>query len=151
MHNLTVALLLLSAPSAPAVPIKGLVEPSSIIQKEGRFVFSDGASFYDFEKGGAFHSWPAGLSGRAITGRWTRSDETYIVTGHWGWINGASALDDSRRMTLSLYAPTSHTLGWAGPFDVAAVRHRRSKIYEDYFVVEELIRLPDHGKPKQGK
>lgn len=151
MHNLTVALLLLSAPSAPTVPVKGLVAPSSIIQKENRFVFGDGASFYDFEKGGAFHSWPIGLSGREITGRWTRSDETYTVTGQWGWINGASALSDSRRMTLSLYAPTSYTLGWARPSDVAGVRHRRSKIYEDYFVVEELIRLSDHGRLKQGK
>jgi len=82
VHNLTVALLLLSA--ASAVPIKGLVEPSRIIQREGRFVFTDGASFYGFEKDGTFRSWPTGLSGREITGRWTRTDETYTVTGHWG-------------------------------------------------------------------
>jgi len=54
-------------------------------------------------------------------------------------------------MTLSLYAPTSYSLGLAGPFEETGTRHRPTKVYKGYFVVEELVGLPAHSKLKQGK
>src|SRR3954468_19350334 len=76
-----------------------------IIEEEGQFVFSDSASYYILEKGGAFRSGPLGLSGRMIAGSWKSQTPNvapgvFVVEGRWSWMNGMSPRNDYRRMTL---------------------------------------------------
>lgn len=116
-----------------------LREPGKIIDEEGRFVFTDGVSFFLFEKGGAFQSAPLGLSGRVITGRWEfKPPRSFTIEGQWTWINGLSARDDFRKMTLIVSTPTSFEerqqislVELIGPV----------RIYKCYFTVDEMIKM----------
>jgi hypothetical protein len=117
--------------------------PGDIIAREGALVVSDGSSYFRFEKGGAFHAGPLGMSGRTIDGTYT-SDGSYMFTieGTWGWINGASMADDHRRMVVGIQPP----------FEVdrktTAVNADAKKIYRCYWTVDELVKLPKApGKP----
>src|SRR3954454_13047694 len=82
---------------ANAVSATDYPEPIKIIQQAGRFVFTDGSSYYLLKKDGTFKSGPLGLSGREIEGTWKLKDSLFVIEGHWGWINGASSKDDYRR------------------------------------------------------
>ncbi len=64
---------------------------TDIIQKEGKFVFTDSSSTYQFYKNGVFILEPTGFSGRTIQGVWKTEDSNlFVVTGKWGWMNGIS-------------------------------------------------------------
>jgi len=79
MRTIIAACLCLAlAASVHAAP---LLSADRIIATEGCLVFTDGSSFYDFEKDGTFYSGPSGLSGRTITGRWSRRESTFTVRG----------------------------------------------------------------------
>ena len=119
-----------------------LLSVDKIIATEGCLVFTDGSSLYDFEKNGTFYSEPSGLSGRTITGRWTRQDNTFTVQGTWGWMNGISKINDFRRLTLTVY-PTAAEPGKVSRFLWLPPRAKTPrKIYRCYFVVEELVTVP---------
>src|SRR5690242_4812813 len=82
-------------------------EPSQIIEKEGRFVFIDGSSYYLFKKDGTFSSGPLGMSGRVITGTWKKQDNLFVIQGQWSWVNGLSQENDYRKMVLYVSTPDS--------------------------------------------
>ncbi len=67
----------------PSLAVDRLREPIEIIQEEGQFVFTGGASFYLFKRDGAFQSAPLGLSGRVITGHWKfQLPSRFMIEGH---------------------------------------------------------------------
>lgn len=110
-------------------------EPYKIIQQEGRFIFTDGSSYYLLEKGGRFKSAPLGMSGREITGTWKLEEQKFVVEGQWGWINGASPTDDYRRLTFFVSTPMS--VETVKSFPLAG-----AKIYKCYFLIDELQKMP---------
>jgi hypothetical protein len=111
-----------------------------IIQTEGKFVFTDGSSYYMFKKDGTFTSEPLGISGREITGKWEYvHDREFVIRGRWSWMNGLSPRDDYRQMTIAVFRPISSEIvdqlsGVDGTLNV--------KVYKCYFVIEELIKIP---------
>ena len=132
-------LYLVLASSVHAAP---LLSADKIIATEGCLVFTDGSSFYDFEKNGTFYSEPSGLSGRTITGHWTRQDSTFTVQGTWGWVNGFSSINDFRRLTLTVY-PIAAEPGKISRFLWLPPKSKTPrKIYRCYFIIEELVRVP---------
>lgn len=136
MKALTTLILILAAWSVAAGQLR---EPERIIQEEGQFVFTDGASYYLFKKDGAFHSGPLGLSGRTITGRWKfQLPGRFTIEGQWGWVNGLSPRDDFRTMTLAISAAESFEEQQLSAVDTPAP----VKLYKCYFTVEELVKLP---------
>lgn len=113
-------------------------EPLKIIQAEGQFVFTDGSSYYSLKKDGTFKSGPLGLSGREITGTWKSDDRLFVIEGRWGWMNGVSPVDDRRKMTLYISAPTStETVKGMSPVDGSV----NVKIYKCYFLIEDLRKV----------
>ena len=139
--------------AALAVPVPP-TPPSAyqIIEKEGRLAFTDGSSYYDFEKDGTFHSGPLGLSGRTIEGTWklaTTNDfaGTLVIQGMWSWMNGISAINDKREMMMSVYPRTGQPekKGSDAVLSPVGVAPRRAKLRSCYFVIDELVALP---KPK---
>jgi len=128
----------LAAPTSPSA--------SGIIQKEGRLVFTDGSSFYDFEKNGTFRSGPTGLCGRTIDGRWKPKDssspDTFVVRGIWGWMNGVSAINDYREMTLSIYAMSLEPKKTGHEVWIPAASGAAEKMYRCRFVAQKSIKLP---------
>lgn len=138
MMKKILAILCLWALALPGVAAAPFPSATQVIQKEGQFAFSDGASYYLFKKNGVFESGPIGQSGRTIEGHWTAQDDRFTIEGQWGWVNGISAIDDFRRMTLRV--------------DLFAVEAKRNipffspngpkKTYRCYFVVEELVKAP---------
>lgn len=129
-----------------SISFANLREPYQIIQEEGQFVFTDGASYYLFKKDGTFTSAPLGLSGRMITGRWKfQLPSLFVIEGQWGWINGLNLRDDFRKMTLALsvaedFEERQHisSIDLTGPV----------KVYKCYFVVEELVKMPPPNRMK---
>jgi hypothetical protein len=118
-------------------------EPLKIIQAEGRFVFTDGSSYYSFKRDGTFKSGPMGLSGREITGTWKSEDRLFVIEGIWGWMNGVSPVDDYRKMTIYVSTPISvETAKRMSPVDASA----NVKIYNCYFIVEELRKVKGAGE-----
>jgi hypothetical protein len=90
------------------------------------------------KKDGSFKSGPLGLSGREITGTWKAHDNFFLIEGRWGWMNGASPVDDRRRMTLYVSTPTAvETLKTMSPVDESV----NVKIYKCYFLIEELQKV----------
>lgn len=132
-----------------ASPVLAAPLPSAdqIIQKEGRLAFTDGSSFYDFEKNGEFHSGPMGNSGRTIEGHWKPQYDNFpnnfVIRGKWSRVNGLTAPDDYRKMILSVYPEsiepkkTSH-----GDGILYLAVGAPDKMYRCYFTVEELSKSP---------
>jgi len=112
--------------------------PLEIIQKEGVLCLSDGSSLYVFRKDHTFKSTPTGVSGREINGTWKSKGNPNIfrIEGQWSWINGISAVDDFREMTMILYPLSGEKEAhpppyWLHPPDV-------KYIYKGYFIIDEL-------------
>ena len=142
------------ASAAPAPPT--LPSAYQIIQREGRLAFTDDSSLYDFEKNGSFYSKPLGLSGRTIEGTWKLAAAndfagSLVVQGTWGWVNGVSAINDRREMTVSVY-PRPRQLkkkeDEAFLFSAQSTPQRET-LHSCYFVIDELIALPKPPLPKQ--
>ena len=131
-----------------AVPALAALPPSAsqIIQREGRLVFTDGSSFYDFEKNGTFHSGPMGMSGRTIEGHWKQQFSSFVIQGTWGWVNGFSAINDQRQLTLAIYPQAVESKKRKSEGMIWMPSSGPVKIYRCYFVVEELVKLPKPNK-----
>lgn len=116
-------------------------EVYEIIQTEGQFIFTDGSSYYMFKKEGTFSSEPLGISGREINGRWELRDErVFVIRGRWTWINGLSPRDDYRQMEIRIYRPMStDTVSQLSAVD----GNLNAKVYKCYFVVDQLIKIPN--------
>lgn len=141
-RNSTFGLILTLIVLAPALALAEPAPPTAqeLIRREGRFLFTDGSSYYAFEKDGSFHSGPLGVSGRTIEGKWKPDGAKLIVEGRWGWLNGLSARDDRRRMTFGISGPLTPLAGKT-PRLLRQVKGPL-KVHSCYFVIDELIRLP---------
>jgi hypothetical protein len=118
---------------------KDFPEPSQIIKDEGKFIFTDGGSYYLFQKDGTFKSEPLGISGRVITGTWKSQDNLFVIQGKWSWMNGLSRENDFRKMVLYINNPDSSEMVERLSFGFGSLK---VKIYKCYFLVEELQKIP---------
>ena len=106
-----------------------------IVETEGILAFTDGSSYYVFQKDGTFQSRPVGESGRTIAGRWKHLELTmFEVTGTWSWVNGISG-DEDRRMKMYV-APR----GEPQVVDFYAGTTRVRRIYPVYFFIDEITK-----------
>lgn len=124
------------------VAVAKLPSAVEIVETEGQFVFTDGSSYYVFKKDGTFKLRPIGRSGREIDGTWKPADFGFEIDGNWTWINGMTYLDDHRKMVLVVYPYKTFkavpSLSWA---------LGEAKIYDCYFEIEELVKLPQPSIP----
>ena len=143
-------------PAVLAAPVPPM-SPSAyqIIQKEGRLVFTDGSSYYDFEKDGTFRSGPWEMSGRTIDGQWKRQNSTddfspLIVQGTWSWMNGLSQVNDKRQMIMEVYPKINQPKEREHATILPTIGNapRRAKLRSCYFVIDELVTLPKPQLPK---
>jgi hypothetical protein len=118
---------------------KDFPEPSQIIKDEGKFIFTDGSSYYLFQKDGTFKSEPVGISGRVITGTWKSQNNLFVIQGKWSWVNGLSQENDFRKMVLYINNPASSEIVEKLSFGFGS---QKVKIYKCYFLVEELQKIP---------
>jgi hypothetical protein len=111
---------------------------TEIIASEGRFVFTDGASFFALRRDSSFLSGPLNLSGRVIEGRWREdSPGRFTIVGNWSWQNGISQLNDVRRMTLIVQC----CLAPADTQRIYLLDPTSSvKVYRPYFTVDEIAK-----------
>lgn len=114
------------------------LKASTIIKIKGNLVITDGSSFYRFDRDFHFESGPLSESGRTISGKWQTKDENiFLIEGQWSWINGASALNDTRKMTMAISPPCI-------PAELSKMisLHLGNKpnIYKCYFLIEELVK-----------
>ena len=157
------AIFLFLAAGLQAANNPASLKPVDIIAREGSLNVSDGSSLYLFNQDGSFHSFPVGMSGRTIEGRWAfqpGSEAVVIIEGRWGWLNGLSPLDDFRTMKLVLYPREGESEMdcppiWKMPAGgaaakpagsqsaesaVLAVAPHRMKVHACYFLIEEIVR-----------
>jgi hypothetical protein len=110
-----------------------------VIREDGALVLMEGGSYYRFNRDSSFDSGPIGISGRTINGRWRGGDDVFIVEGRWGWINGGSATDDYRRMTMRI-------LRIEGPGTVRPLslsfRGGPARVHTGYYYVDDVVRIP---------
>lgn len=112
--------------------------PAQIIREESKFIFTDGSSYYLFNKDGTFKSEPLGISGRTISGTWKVQDNLFTIEGKWGWVNGLSRNDDYRKMVVFINNPTSsEILERLSP----SFGSLNVKIYKCYFEIEDLQKI----------
>ena len=133
--KLTTAFTILLAVASVAVAKAGIPKFTEIIDAQGKCVFTDGSSTYQFYKDTSFVLEPNDMfSGRTIKGKWSSEDgRTFVIVGKWGLINGISKDDDYRKLTLSVTLRSDQPQGAesAGPV-------KRHKVYPVYCTVEEL-------------
>jgi hypothetical protein len=129
----TFALLLVAGCFAHANA--GVPTFTEIIETQGKCVFTDGSSTYQFYKDGTFMLEPNDkFSGRTVHGAWNTTDNRKVViTGKWGLINGISKDDDYRELTLLVTLRSDQP---AGAESLGPVK--RFKVYPVYFTVEGL-------------
>ena len=126
-------LFLLPMSIATATPLPSAVQ---IIRETGQLAFTDGSSYYVFNKDKTFSSGPMGWSGRTISGHWQGQDDDLTVEGRWAWMNGGSRMDDFRRMTLTVCPEVSQTKSQRLMTAGTSVSVRLCRCY---FVVNELV------------
>jgi hypothetical protein len=115
------------------------LEAMTIIQKEGQLVFTDGSSYYLFQKDGIFNSGPVSASGRTIQGKWTSNGTRFVIEGQWGWLNGLSQVNDFRRLALDVFPGCTKQAQESSNFYLPM--NPKPVVYKCYFVVNELIAL----------
>ena len=123
-----------------------------VLQKEGRFSFTDGSSVFTFmaavadsadetvsdeaipqiAPAGRFSLQPLGLSGLAIDDAvWFCYSNVFRVIGTWGWQNGLSRIDDFRLMQLSVQRRSSSS-------DVKEAGMSGERVFDVYHYIQEL-------------
>jgi len=93
------------------------------------YAVSDGSSVFTFHRDHSFRVEPVGMSGRTIEGVWTRDDGLLLVTGVWGWVNGASKQGDHREMRMHV---SPH------PGEATKVGMRQVEVQPAYLTIEHL-------------
>jgi hypothetical protein len=135
MKPLLIACLIGAAATAASAQTRS---PERIIRDDGALVLTDGASYYRFKRDSSFDSGPLnGLSGRTITGRWRQDDDRFIIEGRFGWLNGLSAVDDYRRMTMRIQRIDGPGTGQPLLLAGTSVRVQRG-----YYTIDEMVRIP---------
>ena len=114
------------------------LDPAKTIETEGSITLTDGSSYYTFSKGGDFISGPIGFSGRELQGQWKLSasapPEEFTVTAKYGWVNGASADNEYRKIVFHIYP------GQMRPFRDHMVPAMQE--FAAYFLIEEFVKIP---------
>jgi hypothetical protein len=113
--------------------------PDQVIRENGALVITDGASYYRFNRDSSFDSGPLGISGRVIKGRWRGDGQPFVIEGQWTWVNGASAADDYRRMTM--YVGGTNGPGTVREYSMMN-RGGPARVDSVYFHIDEIVPLP---------
>lgn len=146
--RLTTTLAVFLAAASVADAAAEMPKFNEIIASQGKCVFTDGSSTYQFYKDGSFVLEPNDMfSGRTIHGKWKSEDgRTFVIIGKWGLINGISKDDDYRKLTLSVVLRSDQPEGAdsLGPV-------KRFKVYRVYFTVEELKGITKEEYEKSNK
>ena len=140
MKTTTLLLLLLLAPLVSRAG-EPRINPFTAIQDQGSITITDGSSFYRFSKDGTFYSaYVNQLGGRIIKGTWKRSTDrannSFVVVGQWGWVNGLSSSEDFRTMVLDIRQGIFRD---RRPSESSEMGDR---IFDCYFLIDELHRVP---------
>jgi hypothetical protein len=118
--------------------------PEDVLRKQGTLALTDGSSFFVFAKDGSFHSFPAGLSGRSLDGKWVVTDHdpaVFTVEAHLSWVNGISSASEYRRIVFAVYR------GHNRPSDLKSFAGQAPKeVWDGYFLIEELVKIPKPAK-----
>ena len=112
--------------------------PLDILKKNGELTLSDTASYFVFSQDGTFRSFPVGMSGRMLTGKWTAKETNPIfmtVIAKVGWMNGIQPQDEYRKIVFVIYGGSSKP---SSP----TMRSDIKNIYDGYFMIDELTRIP---------
>ena len=139
LNIITIALTILGLVTLPSETSPGIEIPSplQVIQDEGQFAFTDNSSLFQFIDDGTFFMEPLGMSGRAVEGSWIYLDSNrFEITGIWGWNNGISLLDDKRKMIIYINLRSMDTVD-----SESLWRFSDTRLYDVYFVIEEIIKL----------
>lgn len=130
--------------SIPSFAVE-LIKPETILGKQ-ELCISDDSSIYIFSPDQKFRLEPLGMSGRTITGTWSKDSDGIHITGQWSWINGMSADDDFREMDLHIGSLDNETRDHTSM--LTATKH---KIYKGYFLIERLEKKKKSGGPAATK
>ena len=107
---------------------------NKILNTTDVYSFCDGSSIYSFRKNGIFESFPLGIGGRAIDGKWEINDrKQYKIVGHWGWWNGKSIPSDKRELIIDI-RPTLE-------INKLYKSENNLIIYNCYFTIESLSKF----------
>lgn len=112
--------------------------PLDILKRDGELALSDTVSYFVFSQDGTFRSFPVGMSGRMLSGKWTAKETNPVfltVIAKVGWMNGAQPVDDYRKIVFVIYG------GYSSPSPPNASPSIKS-IYHGYFIIDEFIRIP---------
>ncbi len=116
-----------------------------ILKRDGELVLSDGSSYFVFAQDGTFRSFPAGISGRMLTGNWTSKEQNpvfFTATARVSWANGTQPRDDYRRIVFVVYdgysAPRKPDSLPGVPNFGGLVKN----VYRGYFLIDEFIKIP---------
>ena len=146
--RLTTTLAVFLAAASVAHAAAEMPKFNEIIASQGKCVFTDGSSTYQFHKDGSFILEPNDMfSGRTIRGKWNTEDgRTLVIVGKWGLLNGISKDDDYRKLTLSV------TLRSEQPEGVDNTGYpKRMKVWPVYFTIEELKPITKEEYDKSNK
>ena len=141
MMKLTFLAVLLLAAQFVAAAEEAFIPPLKAIEKFGSISITDGSSFFTFSKDGSFRSGPLGESGREFDGRWMASNLTFTVTAKLGWMNGASTVQDYRRIVFVIYHVQKR------PPETNPFKRSQPELFDSYFLIEELVKTPKPAEP----
>jgi hypothetical protein len=119
--------------------------PIELLKADGELVIDDGASFFVFKADGVFHSFPHGISGRVLLGRWKKTQESALLIeaiAKQTWQNGVFANDDYRKLVFAIYSGKSR-LKTATEVQTAGVSFEH--VFQGYWLLEEFVKI---AKPK---
>lgn len=115
------------------------------IRNDGSLTLCDGSSYFVFSRDGSFHSFPTGISGRCLDGVWKCEDsnrDVLSVEARQSWLNGASALNDYRKIVLAIYRGHNR----ANRYSSFSHYPPPKEVWEGYFLIEELSKIPSPKK-----
>jgi hypothetical protein len=117
--------------------------PSDVLKQDGVLRISDGSSYYEFRTNGTFSSFPVGNSGRCFKGTWKSTDNpnacSFTVTAKMYWMNGGGSqpTDDWEIIFRVFHDGLKKPSPTKGP---------RPEVYDCYFYIEELTKIPKADK-----
>jgi hypothetical protein len=109
-------------------PTKGWTYPLSIVKRDGKLTLSDGSSTFIFYKDGKFQSFPVGVCGRTLTGKWTYYRTGFTAAAKAGWVNGFHSDNDYQKIVFIICPTSSENIGGS---------------YQGYFFIDELTKISE--------
>jgi hypothetical protein len=118
--------------------------PLELIKRDGELALFDGSSYFVFSQDGTFRSFPAGVSGRKLTGTWTSKEQNpvfFTATARVSWANGIQPRDDYRRIVFVVYDGSSEPRAPDSSPGLPAFRGLIKDVYRGYFLIDEFVKI----------